>query len=251
MDENRTSNGRYLVKDVMRLAQDPVFNARFSSDRVLAELMNPTPEEDRSAEEVSQSLGFTRRIMGVDVPPATLGGFVLLALAGNECVKERPDWSKGFDFQLRQLTEALFVLRFRSEAVTAFTPVFRMKRTVEEWRGKVKDNPALLAPLLEAERKVADDLAKWDAAVLRFAERFIKIEPDCNYQDEGNALLDHLLRAMDGFGLFPAPTATPEPNTAEKKTFRYGTLNLRLRLSRGLVRLAHRLLRTRSCGRSR
>ena len=213
--------------------------------------MNPVPEQDRSSEEDLQSLGPGRRIMGVDVPPAHLGHLRLLTMIGNEAAKDKSDWSRGFDFQLQQLTEALFVLRFGAAAVVPFAPYFRWRKVVEDLREPARKDPTLMAAFLNAELKAAEGLAPWDSAVLRFAEKYIRIEPDCNFIAEGNALLEHIGHAFDGFGLFPKVNTPPDPNTPEKKTAGGVMQSMRLRLSRGLVRFAHRLLHTKSGGRSR
>jgi hypothetical protein len=242
---------RYTREQLERLYKDDVFQKRFGADPELNALMNPVPEQDRSGEEDLQSLGPGRRIMGVDVPPAHLGHLRLLTMIGNEVAKEKSDWSRGFEFQLRHLTEALFVLRFGAAAVVPFAAYFRWRKVVEDLREPAQKDPALMAAFLNAELKAAEGLAAWDTAVLRFAEKYVRIEPDCNFIAEGNALIEHVTHAFDGFGLFPTVNTPKDPNTPEKKTASGVMQNMRLRLSRVFVRFAHRLLRGKSAGRSR
>jgi hypothetical protein len=234
--DQRTSDGRYLVRDVMRLAYDAEFQKRFGADPELIRLFAlPSVQADRDAED-AQMLGMCERVAGVDVPPVTLGHIRVLQVVGNELVSDQPDWNRGFEFQLQQLVEALFILANGPRAVGAFCDLFRWRRAVAEWRDKVGGNPALLDPLLAAEQRAAEGLRVWDAAVLTWGAAHVRLGDGETVVDALQRLEAWVLSAFRGFKLFP------QTMQAEKKTPSSGMRRARLCCARAFVRCARRLL---------
>ena len=249
--DERTSDGRYFVRDVARLSADKDFQERFSADPELNRLMSdPTEEWERNIEDL-QCMGMTCRIAGVDIPPVALGHVRLLSMIGNEFVKAKQNWRGDFDYQLSQLAEALFVLRFGPRVVVSFAEYYRWRKVIATWAQDAKARPDLAAVVLDAERKAAEGLKAWDAMVTRWACENMRLEGGETVEDVVVKLDAWLAAALSGFNLFPAVKAPvpAKPDGAPASFF--GMRSLRLRLSRALVRLARRLLPARCGGGSR
>jgi hypothetical protein len=230
----------------MRLQADPEFQRRIGADPVLAELFNPANERNQEIED-AQAMGMCQRIAGVDVPPVTMGHFRMLTAAGNAFAELKPNLSAGFSFQLEQFTEALFILHYGSRVLVPFTDIFRWRRALATWRKEVAANPALLAAIIEGERKLAEAMRPWDAAVLKFGERHVRLAPGETIEGAAELLGNWLAAAFSGFTLYPQ---NPDPEDAQKKTAGHGIPNWRVRLSHVFVSLARLSLRTKRDGRS-
>lgn len=242
------TKSKYTEAQLMRLVNDKEFQARYGADPELNRLFSNDADATDSRDEDAQSLGMTCRIAGVDVPPVRAGHLRLLTQIESEFARQRPDWSRGFDYQLSQLVEALFVLRYGPAAIANFVEVFRWKKVIATWKQEAATNPALAATVLEAERKVAEGMKAWDAAVLRFSAQYVRLE-GAETMPEAFARLDEWIsKAFSGFALYPD---IQKIETAEKKTAGHGPQSLRLRCARGLVRFARRLLPRPCAGRSR
>jgi hypothetical protein len=245
--DRKTSDGLFWESEVMRLANDPEFNRRIAADPILVDLFSRRLDEDRREFQDAQALGMCQRIAGVDVPPVRIGHFRLLTTANNAFAELNPDLSSGFSFQLEQFTEALFILHYGAQVVAPFTDVFRWRRALAIWKNEALRNPAFLPAVIEGEMKLARALQAWDAAVLRFGERHIRLAPGETVESAAMTLASWLAQAFDGLSMYPQPGTSD----AQKKSVRLGRQSLRLRLSRGFVWLARRLLPSRSAGRSR
>lgn len=244
--DKRTEDGLYYVRDVLRLAFDADFQKRFGADEEMNRLWSGNADQaDRDAED-AQSLGMSLRVAGVDVPPVKLGHIRLLTTVGNEFVSERPQWGRGFEFQLSQLTEALFVLHFGPRAVTSFADYFRWRKQLEVWRARAENQPEMMAKVMEAERKAEEGLKPWTAAVHAWAAGNVRLEGEATLASEIEKLDDWIASAFRGFNLFPQ-IKRPED---KKKASGYGIRRLSVSCARGLVRLALRLIRSRFGGRS-
>jgi hypothetical protein len=235
-----------LVRDTLRLFHDAEFQRRFAADPELNRLMNPRPEQADMDLDAMQALGMTRRIMGVEVPPVTIGMLRLLSATGNEFVASPQDWSRGFTYNLHQLCEALYVLRHGAHAVAQFGEYFRWRRVIATWEQAAHGDPAKMAVVLDAELKAAQGLKAWDAAVFAFAESQVRLEGDETIVSAIQSLDAWLGAGLAGFDLFPR---VRQEGDAQKK--RAGGLmrSLRLRCARGCAALAFRLLPTRCGGR--
>jgi hypothetical protein len=244
---SEAGTGKYTQPQLMRLVNDKEFQARYSEDPELNRLFSLEADITDSREEDAQSLGMTLRVCGVDVPPVRVGHLRMLTQIESEFARATSDWSKGFDFQLAQLTEALFVLHFGPQSLANFTEVFRYKKIVATWRQEAANNPALLAAVLDAEQKVAVGLKRWDAAVLRFAAEHVRLEGEETLREAFARFDEWITKAFSGFKLFPQ---VPAKDTAEKKTTSFGQQSLRLRFVRVLARCVLRLLPKRCGGRS-
>jgi hypothetical protein len=253
-DTGRTSDGLFNNADVKRLALDAEFQKRFGNDPEINRLWKIEPDANLRMDEDAQALGGCQRIAGVDVPPVTMGHFRLLTAAGNAFAELHPDLSSGFSYQLEQFTEALFILHFGSKVVANFADVFRWKKIVAATRKQAGDNAAMLGAVLDAERRLAEALRPWDMAVLQFAAKHVKLAPGETIEDAAATLALWLSSAFSGLSLYPqinGPATPAEPDGTQKKKGYCGTLNLRRRLSSGLVRFARHLHPTKCDGRSR
>jgi hypothetical protein len=242
--EQRTSDGRYLVSETLRLFHDAEFQKRFAADPELNRLMNPRPEQADYDLDSMQALGMTRRIMGVEVPPVTIGMLRLLSATGNEFVASPQNWTRGFTYNLHQLCEALYVLTHGAHAVAQFGEFFRWRRVIATWEQAAKSDPAKMAVVLDAELKAAQGLKAWDAAVFAFSESQVRLEGDETVTGAIQSLDAWLGAGLAGFDLFPRLKQTEE---TQKKTAGGLMRSLRLLFARGLVDMAFALLRGR-CG---
>ena len=235
---------RYEQADLIRLRDDPEFQRRVGADEELSRLFDPTSEDLDTRAELAGALGMCKRIAGVDIPPVTLGHIALLTAIGNEFVKERRDWSQGPAYQLGQFTEALFVLANGPKAVVPFADMFRHQRTIQAWRKDAASSVHIAAACLEAERKTAAALQIWDATVLTWGARHVRLEGDATLQSCLGEFEEWVAAGLDGFRLFPD---VQREETAHKRS-PFGSLpKLRRGLSRALVRCALALLPKR-CG---
>jgi hypothetical protein len=239
---------KYTSEQLAKLQGDAEFQKRVGSDEELAKLFCPQSQEWDVRSEMALSLGMTRRIAGVELPPVTLGMIGLLTAVGNEFVKVSPDWSKGFGFQLQQFNEALFVLRFGPLAVVSFADVFRYQRTLQAWRNDAAGSPHIAAACVDAEQKISAAMKAWDGAVISWSTANVRLG-DGDTIDKAIVSLDEwLAQGMIGFKMFP------ETNTGEggKDQRPFGwTRKLRRAFSRRLVRCAAAILPTTSAGKSR
>jgi len=242
---------RYAQADLIRLREDEEFQRRVGSDEELSRLFDPASEDLDTRAELAGSLGMCRRIAGVDVPPVTLGGIALLTALGNEFVKERRDWSQGPAYQLGQLTEALFVLANGPKVVVPFADVFRNLRSIQAWRKDAASSPHIAAACMDAERKAASALLTWDAAVLTWGARCVRLEGEETLAECIGSFDDWVSQGLEGFRLFPQVQRPDEKESAHQRS-PFGSLRkLRAGLSRALVRCALALLPARSGGKSR
>ena len=244
---------KYSGEQLGRLRDDPEFNRRIGADEELARLFNPRCNDTDVRAELANGLGMTRRIAGVEVPPVTLGMIGLLTAVGNEFVKVKPDWARGFEYQLAQFQEVLFVLAHGSKAVIPFADVFRHRKTLDAWRKDAASSPHIAQACLDAERQANAAMRLWDGAVLAWAEKHIRLEADETWPAAMANLDDWLVQGLTGLKLFPnvqAPDADKEGSA--KATSPFGWMRKwRPRLSRLLVRVAAGLILRRFGGQYR
>jgi len=239
---------KYTSEQLAKLQGDAEFQKRVGSDEELAKLFCPQSQEWDVRSEMALSLGMTRRIAGVELPPVTLGMIGLLTAVGNEFVKVAPDWSKGFGFQLQQFNEALFVLRFGPLAVVSFADVFRYQRTLQAWRNDAASSPHIAAACVDAEGKISAAMKAWDSAVLSWSTANVRLGDGETIDKAIMALDEWLGQGMVGFKMFPE-TTTGEGGKDQRP---FGWMRKQRRdLSRLLVRFAAAILPTISAGKSR
>lgn len=240
---------RYAQADLVRLREDPEFQRRVGADEEIARLFNPQCEDTQIRAELAQGLGMSRRIAGVDVPPATLGMFVLLTAAGNEFAKAKRDWSAGLGYMVAQFTEALFILSNGPKAVVSFADVFRYQKKLDAWRKDAAGSQHIAQVCLDAERKASESLRLWDAAVLAWGASHVRLSPGDDLLEVIGELDDWINRGLEGFALFPDVQRPEDKEGDAKGRSPFGLVRrLRLILSRALVRCAQVLLPRRYSG---
>jgi hypothetical protein len=149
---------------------------------------------------------------------------------------------------LGQFSEALFVLANGPKAVVAFADIFRHQRTLQAWRKDAASSQHIAQACLEAERKAAAALQTWDAAVLTWGARHVRLENDATLDTSLADFEEWVAAGLDGFRLFPD---VQREETAHKRS-PFGLLpRLRRGLSRALVRCALALHPTRRAGNCR
>jgi hypothetical protein len=240
---------KFTSEQLGKLQGDTEFQKRVGSDEELARLFCPQSQEWDVRSEMAVSLGMSRRIAGVDLPPVTLGMIGLLTAVGNEFVKVSPDWSKGFAYQIQQFNEALFVLRHGPLAVSAFADVFRYQRTLAAWRNDAASSPHIAAACVDAEGKIAAAMRQWDAAVISWSTASIRLDEGETLDKSIASLDDWLAQGLVGFKLFPETNTGGEGGKDQRP---FGLMRKQRRaLSRRLVRFAVAILPMKSAGKSR
>jgi len=148
------------------------------------------------------------------------------------------------------LTEALFVLANGPKAVISFADVFRHKRTIDAWKKDAASSEHIATACMEAEKKAAESLRLWDAAVLAWGASNVCLSDGETLPQAITALDEWLSKGLEGFKLFP--NIQREEDGAAKSVSPFGWIRkLRLALSRGLVRCALALVPTRRGGKRR
>jgi hypothetical protein len=197
----------YTPEELRALQADRTFQDRVSTDGQLNRLFNPPADEPEERESTMRALGSGLVIAGVPVPPPTLGVFRLLSAVGSDFVKT----DRRFADAAREIAVALFVLHYGPRAVAPVCAQFRHRDTIERYRAAAEKSPDHLTSILAAERKIADELAAFDAAVNRFAMR-IAVPPGGSFVGVIVEIDRYLAAAMAGLDLLP------QGGSAEKKT---------------------------------
>jgi len=199
----------YTPDELKALQADSVFQARVGGDPEINRLFNPPPDEPEEREYTMRALGSGLVIAGIAVPPPTLGVFRLLSAVGSDFVRS----NRQFADVAREIAVALFVMHYGPRAVAPVCAQFRHRDTIARYKLTADQSPDHLARLLDAERKIADELAAFDSAVNRFAIR-IKVPPGGSFAGVLVEIDRYLSAAMVGLDLLPQTAPAP----AEKKT---------------------------------
>lgn len=234
---------RYSAEQLLRLNDDPEFHRRVGSDEELLRLFNPASDQAEIRSELAQALGVGRRIAGVDLAPVTLGRLGLLTVVGSEFAKSERDWSQGFGYQLGQFHEALFVLANGARAVAPWRDCWRHMRALDAWRKEAAMSRAIADSCMEAERKLAESLRTWDAAVMTWADNHVRLEDGETFVDAFAALNDWIAQGLDGWKMFPQLADKPEGGADAKAASPFSwRRKLRLTCARRLARFAQGLI---------
>ena len=222
------------------LEKDAEFQRRVSTDAELNRLFNPPPDDEDEREQTARALGSGLVIAGVPLPPPTVGTFRLLSLVNSEFLAAE----RKFEDLAREVTLALYVMSRGHRAVMPYCEQFRARRVIERYAKHAAESPAHLDRLIAEERRLAKELAGWDAALARFSSTVIK--PAGMSLTEIAAEIDaYLSAALAGFDLLPQVVRAGETG-ADRPKARRGTTTTRPRSSPWYLRLA-RLFR---CGKS-
>lgn len=229
-------NGEQLAK----LRDDAEFNRRVSGDLELAALFNPHHEDSKVRAELAQGLGMARTVAGVVLAPVRLGHLTLLTVVGNEFAKIKPDWRGDIGYMMRQLTEALFVLANGAKCVAAYADGFRFAREIDAHKSDALTSPAIASALMDAQRKHAETMRTWDAAVLAWGAEHVALGDGETLDAAMHGLDEWIARALAGFDMFPK---LEQKEDAAKAGSPFGwRLTWKLALSRRLVRFAAGLI---------
>lgn len=197
----------YTREELLALASDEEFQRVVREDDDLNRLFHDY-DPDELSDRTMHSLGSGLELCGIIIPPPTLGTVRLLKAIQSPFFADTDEAKVRFGRDpYGVISECLYVLTQGADAVAPYSSHFAMRAKLKHYLelAAAKGQSEWLDKLLIAQKKVEDELAKWDMDIAKWCEQNkVRMQVGEDVLSVSKQLSEWIAGAFSGFQLFPA-----------------------------------------------